>query len=283
MISLSRVVKVYFTASCEQRVIRPEPILVEPSPGDKRETGDDHLELEKSREEIRKEMEGLLMQARQEADSIMEQAKVTRENLLRDAKEQIAQLEQEAQQRGYQEGYRAGHEAARNEYAAHLAQARDFICSALDERKKILNESEPMIVDLVVSVAEKVLHQALQQDRTLLLSIVKVALQEIQTAKRAEIRVHPDDYIWVKEEQDQLIQSCVKPMELVVVSDSNIGSGGCVIYTESGSVDAKLDTQLHALKHALREAAGAFKHDDEHGEQMGRIQQSDQTDSNHAP
>jgi flagellar assembly protein FliH len=273
---LSRVLKVHRTAVCDERVIMPEPLRIQAGMSVQDTAEAEAQMLQQKIEQTLWDAEKTRLQAKEEAARIVAEAKEESDLLVQEARERASQLIEDEKMRGYQEGYQSGREDARKEYASILSQARDVVRQAYDERKNIIQQSESLIVELAISIAEKIIRKKWEEDRSYVLSIVKEACDYIQNAKRVEIRVHPEDYPLVKQEQDQINQSCLHTSEWIVIPDLHVQAGGCVIHTEKGTVDARLDTQLNELKNALREAAGVCTND----EQTGSVQECHQADEN---
>jgi flagellar assembly protein FliH len=253
------------TSVSKERILWPEPLdFPFSNKGGVSEEREAEICRQKAQQALQ-EAEIARFQAEEEAKRILARAQEQKELLLQEARERSTELANEARERGYEEGYREGIEAAQREYASFLEQAREVIGQAYEERKKILREAEGMITDLAIAVAEKIMVKKWEDDPSFVLSVVREACQSIQGAKRVEIRVHPDDYPLVKREQEQLIQTGGLLSEWIVIPDRHVQAGGCVIHTEKGTVDARLETQLAELKNALRQAAGGWNDEEQAG------------------
>jgi flagellar biosynthesis/type III secretory pathway protein FliH len=69
--------------------------------------------------------------------------------------------------------------------------------------------------------------------------VVREGLERVRRASRVRVRVHPSDAA-------QLIE-----LEAEVVEDPSITRGGCVVESELGEVDARLEVRLDALARAI--------------------------------
>jgi flagellar assembly protein FliH len=82
-------------------------------------------------------------------------------------------------------------------------------------------------------------------------------LQRAKDQNRITIRVHPFDFETVMAEKQTLQAILGREMGMEIRGDIGVGAGGCVIETEYGAIDARIDTQLETIKSAL---LGMVKH-----------------------
>ncbi len=65
------------------------------------------------------------------------------------------------------------------------------------------------------------------------------------------VRLHPDDFAWVKERESELLSALEGMATLSMRADSRVAPHGCVIESEVGTLDAQLETQLASMKKVL--------------------------------
>lgn len=172
----------------------------------------------------RAEVKELLTQAANEALTIIQQAE---------------QQAHEVREEAYQEGYRAG-----------FAELNQRLLDAGERRDRALAEAESDILRLAVKIAEKIIGHEIQSDPSTLAEIVRTALGHAQRSQTLTIRVNPADLPTLQICRNQLDQSA-GARALDLVADPGVSVGGCVIETESGTIDAQLETQLRVLEGSL--------------------------------
>ena len=139
--------------------------------------------------------------------------------------------------------YREGSETALCEWNTLLLEARD-------RRDQALVSVERDLLRLSVKIAEKILGRELKSDREAIIDIVANALRQARRNEMITVRVNPAD-LPVIEEHGQRLERAGREQFLDIVPDPRVAAGGCVIESESGAIDAQLETQLRVLERAL--------------------------------
>jgi flagellar biosynthesis/type III secretory pathway protein FliH len=132
-----------------------------------------------------------------------------------------------------------------------LAEVTETVARAAAERARLERELERDLCALALSVAEKVLHRALALDPSLVTSVCAAALAESRAATGIVLEVHPDDVARVEEARSALEGALGRRDAFVVRAVETVGRGGCVVVSSLGRVDARLETQLAAIRAAL--------------------------------
>ena len=186
-----------------------------------------------------------------EAADIVESARERSAELVREVSAHIGELEQTGRQAGFELGYAEGLQTA----AGDLAQALELVQAAAREgkaiRDQIIESAEGELIELVIEALERVIAVRVEQDRELVLETVRRGLDRVGAQRVVRVRVHPDDAsvvrAWLDERGGEGARWELRP-------DGGVTIGGCVIDTEAGEVDARLDVQLAQIAAQLREA-----------------------------
>ncbi len=139
--------------------------------------------------------------------------------------------------------YREGSETALSEWNTLLLETRE-------RRDQALASVERDLLRLAVKIAEKILGRELKSDRKAIIDIVANALRQARRNEMITVRVNPAD-LPVIEEHGQRLERAGREQFLDIVPDPQVAKGGCVIESESGAIDAQLETQLRVLERAL--------------------------------
>lgn len=181
--------------------------------------------------------------------------------VLAEAHRQADQMRQDAVRRGYADGLQAGQQDGLQQYQQALEQLKTDLQKLVDallaERRRLWEEMEPQVIELVMEIARKVLREELQARREATLSIIKHAIRRVGDTEHVRIRVHPDDLHIAREHREDFLAICDGVKQIEIVDDQRVGGGGCIIETANGIIDASLRTQLQAVENALKQTDAA--------------------------
>jgi type III secretion protein L len=173
--------------------------------------------------------------ARVEAKELLAQAANEALTIIQQAEQRAHQVREEA----YQEGYRAG-----------FAEFNQRLLDANERYDRALADAEPDILRLAVKIAKKIIGREIESDPATVAEIVKTALGYAERSQPLTLRVNPADLPALQTCRNQLEQSA-GARAIGLIADPGVSIGGCVIETESGTIDARLETQLRVLEAGL--------------------------------
>lgn len=189
-----------------------------------------------------------------QAADIVEEARQRAEELVRRAAMEAGDIERHARTTGYRDGLEAGTAQARADLAQAMALVQRAAAAAKATHDALLRGTEREAVELVVEVARQVIGEAIGRDANLVLATVHRALERAGALNVVRIHLHPEDEALVRvtlaEERGQVL-----PFELI--ADGVVTVGGCMIDTDAGRIDARLDVQLEQIARSLLDAAPA--------------------------
>ncbi|NNE65821.1 MAG: hypothetical protein HKN33_04580 [Pyrinomonadaceae bacterium] len=165
--------------------------------------------------------------------------------------EKVAREAEEAAEKAYAGALKKGGEAALAEYQHH-------VLASIEIREKALQNAEQDILRLSVKLAEKILGRELRNDREAVADIITNALENARQRENLLIRVNPSDLAVAKKEIERF-RSFSRAKFIDISADPRVGEGGCLIESEVGTVDARLETQFRVLETALLSKAEGEK------------------------
>lgn len=185
--------------------------------------------------ELRQEASRIILEAQSESQRIRDKAKL----LL----EQVENERAAARTQGFEEGYQEG-----------MGQATELIATTQDLRARMLADAEPQLLQLAFEAVKKVIGHAAREG--VVKDVVREALDSV-VGQAIIIRIHPEDRSFVEASQC-LTEARQRLGALIQIKeDATIGQGGCIIDSEVGTVDARLEVQLAALEKAFSPLGGA--------------------------
>jgi flagellar assembly protein FliH len=225
-----------------------------------------------SRKEIKSEFAGItesdeivdeiVKQAEEQAAAILQQAN---EQLLLEKEKAEAELEnwkqteqetlkrelEEVKRQGFNEGYDLGMQQAHSDCSSKILLAKEVLDKAYAEKKEIIRESEPFVIELCMQIAAKIIRKELETSPEVLIHLIKQSLLYSNERSMISICVSPEDFDFVQHQRNQLLESLEGQVEVKILPEHSIEKGGCVIRTSYGSIDARVDVQLKEIKQAL--------------------------------
>jgi type III secretion protein L len=176
------------------------------------------------------------------------------EEVMDQARENAARIARDAEA-GYQEqktrGYRDGLEKARQA----MAEASLANTLAIDDYQRNLKERT---VGLVMAVVRKVLLDI--DPGELVAAQVKKALETMKMRRQVLVRVHPVKAESLNRKLADIMEAYPGINLLEVKPDNTLAPDSMVLESETGIVDATLETQLAAIEKAFRQHAGLVEH-----------------------
>lgn len=191
-----------------------------------------------------------------EAALLLQQAQEEAECCLAQAQEQAANLKHAA----YDEGFKQGEEAARQEITTQCAPLFASLHQALEGlssvRAEALRLAEQDIITLAFHLAHKIIQQEIRTNRQVLATTLQRALAYLVDCDHVVIRVNPDDLDQARALQPGLLDSGAEDATLMIRGDTSIGRGGCLVDSEFGAIDARIEAQFEELEQRFREHLG---------------------------
>jgi type III secretion protein L len=195
------------------------------------------LSLDALRQQLHDQQEALIGAARAQAEAIVTEAQREAQAL----REGTAAQVEAAVKAGFDEGRK------RNAMEWHELQARQ----ALNKSQALRLMHEKLAV-IVTSAVERIVHTE-QRD-----ALYQRALRNVQTLTRGAtqltLRVGPADFEAATRGVAEARQHAPDGIRLEVVVDPGLKPGSCIFESELGILDASLETQLDALRVAMRRA-----------------------------
>ena len=170
------------------------------------------------------------------------------ELMLRQARMKAAEIEKEAYEKGFSEGERAGRETGEKMVEAVLKQYTQTLEELKGLRRSLLTGSEREVVRLSLEVAKKVVKREVCVDEELILALVKVALSRLADQSIMTVRVNPKDCQSILHFRESPGHRDSWHDGIKLVEDPLITRGGCLIETDSGVIDARVEEQFREIE-----------------------------------
>ena len=169
------------------------------------------------------------------------------------AENHAAELE-EAYSRGFVEGEKTGTLSERKKIEPVFETFRGAILELGRCREALVSKFEKASVELALAIARKIVCHEVSINRETVVDVLKGTMKETGGSEIVKIRINPSDFQIVKDAGRSFPELAVENMgNATLEGDSSVPSGGCVVDTDFGSVDARIEHQFGAIEEALRE------------------------------
>jgi len=192
-------------------------------------------------------------QADEEVERILADARIKAGEIENEVRQSLAAERKEALDKGREEGREAGYAEGKAEVDRLIERTQVMLERAQAKRGEILSETEKQIIDLVLLIARKVIKVLSENQRNVIISNVVQALRKVKAKGDVIIRVNMADLQLATEHKQEFIQQMEGVKSIQVVEDSSVDSGGCIIETDFGEIDARISSQLAELENKILE------------------------------
>lgn len=200
-----------------------------------------------------------------EITKMRRQAAEEAQRLIEQAIRQAEILEQQAREQGYQQGYAKGYadgqqeatqslfDRANEERAAFIEDITRFLEYAETQRQQAWEAMEPQILSLIFELSQKVIKQEIEATRTIAVTMIRNVLRRVNQSQTLRIRVHPDDLDMARANREEILTMLDGIPHIEIIADRRVDEGGCIVDTDSGSIDARIGTQLSEIAETIRQ------------------------------
>jgi flagellar assembly protein FliH len=198
----------------------------------------------------RKSAYEVVEKSRWEADKILSVAREEAENessVIRETARE--QGHKEGFDQGKPEGFSQGVVDGKDSYSESIKNFNGLMESLTAERKTLVGDLQPLLVELVGEALKKCLNKQAKKGK-LVANLVHEALLKAQDRVHLKLHLNPDDINEIEAHRNEL-QLTVGAGEMELIADARIERGGCLLDTEGGTVDVRLNTVVDQVKESL--------------------------------
>ncbi|MET0752996.1 MAG: FliH/SctL family protein, partial [Pyrinomonadaceae bacterium] len=176
-----------------------------------------------------------ILKVEEEAHEILHEARTSAAEIINSAEKIAENIRHES--------YEKGREECETEMVENILAIKE-------ERARNLANVEQEILRLAVKIAEKIIGEEVKHDEATRGEIVLNALRHARQQEMLTVRVSAAD-VSLLENMREKIDSFGRAKFIDFVADQAVKSGGCIIESASGTIDARLETQLRILEKSL--------------------------------
>lgn len=175
-----------------------------------------------------------IMDGRELVEAIKNEAENYRIEVTKDC----AQIEEQAEQKGFAAGF-----AAWSEQIAH----------AEEQLKRAKKELEKVLAVAAMKAAKKIVGREIELSEETIVDIVANSLKTVAQHKKVTIYVNRKSKE-ILEKQRPRLKELFEQLELLSIQErEDVTAGGCIIETEKGIINARIESQWDVLENAFRD------------------------------
>jgi flagellar assembly protein FliH len=171
---------------------------------------------------------------------------------LSNKKDQIKEIEENAYNDGFKKGEKDGLNSFSDRIEFVLCSLREAVTEIDKLKKNLLLSAEREAVELSLAVAKKIVCHEVSVNRDVVIKVVREAVKKVGDYKKVKIRLSPSDVSFIKEAKKTIPELEESLKGFLVEKDETIMSGGCLIETDMGDIDARIDKQLQIVEDVFK-------------------------------
>lgn len=200
----------------------------------------------------KKKQEEIIANANAQSKKIIDEAKIEGKKSILIAEKQKASIEKKGYDKGYGEGFEKAFAEGKEELKSMLSRLEKIMAETINKRNEIIENSEKQLINITASIARKVIKGITERDQSVVLRNVSEALKKIKGKGQITIRVNLADLPIATNHKKDFYQMLDNIENVSILDDPGVDKGGCVIETDFGDVDARIETQLDEIETAIK-------------------------------
>lgn len=172
-----------------------------------------------------------------DANEMLNKVKEDAESYRKEVYENQEELKDVARREGFEEGFR--------QWAEHIVKLEQEI-------NNVRKEVEKLIIPVALQSAKKIVGREMELSVNTIVDIVSNNLKAVSSHKRIKIYVNKNDMAILEKNKTALKQLFEQLESLSLIERSDVSSGGCIIETEGGIINAQLENQWRTLESAFQ-------------------------------
>ncbi len=169
-----------------------------------------------------------------------------------ETRENSDEIGQKAYVDGFAKGERDALESAKRIFEPPIKSLEKALLELERVKEEICFNAEKETVELALAIAKKIVGHEVMTNRELVLRVVKEALKKVADHDRITVRINPSDLEVCRNAKFQLSDLIDNNESISFEEDDKIVRGGCVIETNLGDIDARIQKQLCVVEETFK-------------------------------
>jgi len=167
--------------------------------------------------------------------------------IFQQAKEKILILEKEAYEKGFAQGEKNGLELGQKRIETMIGQLNSVLKDVERQRIDLYKKYIKEMVQLVLSIAKKVLHREVTIQEDTIAFTLQEAFKYVLDQRKVFVHLNPVDYQFLLSHRERLPFAGEEARGINLVEDPAVTRGSSLLETSFGDIDATLENQLDQI------------------------------------
>ena len=173
------------------------------------------------------------------------------DNNIKNANENTADLEKEAYDKGFAQGEKDGLELGNRKALKIIENIENLFIEMNQIKKEVIKYHEKEILEIIFSIATKIIHCKLESNDKIIKDTVLEALDLTVEKSKLVLKVNPEDLDYIEKLRPEIFDRFKEIKSIMVTPDPSITRGGCFLETPYGAVDARVEARLEKIYQSL--------------------------------
>ncbi|MGK7346429.1 MAG: FliH/SctL family protein [Candidatus Nitrospinota bacterium M3_3B_026] len=187
-------------------------------------------------------------------DEILKKSMDEAEEILSRARKEAESVIETARKNGYEDGFKEGYDKGVKEAAPLIETFSMLVRELTAVREDFYRIAEEEMIHLVVNVAREIIGEGLERDPSLVRNVIRNAVEQLKSREELNIKVNPRDLEEAEGYRPELAREVEDIDRVTFRGDPLITRGGAMVESNIGSIDARLQTQLDAVRESFTRA-----------------------------
>lgn len=218
-------------------------------------------------EEANVKSANIVKEAKKRAEEIIDSAYEEYDKQINKAYDEAKLLFKENKEKGYEEGYEKGYQLGNEEgyaagYEKGYEEGKEESQKLIDEALEIKNsyirikntalrKAEKDLIELVITIYEKVLYEKVNEDQEYIVSLILKGIEELEIKEKLTIIISKYDYEVLKKHEKAILAKASLIDSIDIRVNTDMEKGDCILETSKGNIDVSLRKQLCEIKDLL--------------------------------
>lgn len=220
-------------------------------------------QAEQTLQEVEAQVELMAQEAQAEAERILSEANMEAARIIEAAEQSHQEIVEAATQDGFNVGYQEGREEAIKENAQLLMETTNALNKLHAAFPVAVKQNEDKLIKLALEISREIIQDELAMKPEIVLKNVERAIGKVSDLEKVLIKVNPLDLDMILPKQEYFKKLLPDVQDFVITGHYSIERGGCTIETNSGTIDAQVNTQLAVVEEVFQQIRSEYDFDED--------------------